>query len=200
MLRWSPTGKGHLSSYSAFLKKKKEWKRRPRRAGKGWEGPGGRALAAVSRRSLPPAGSATAVSLPQEVCAGSEAWKMTEDSPSSRKGSDTPVDGERRPRWAQGSCPGPPRPERLCLHMPRPPLSLGLLLRGTPLPGPPAWPHVPYMGGAEVRPPGMERPACAVPTNAFAFTYPEMKPHPGVPFACMGGDPWKVSGATCTRG
>lgn len=127
-----------------FLKKKKkEWKRRPRRAGKRWEGPGGRALAAVSRRSLPPAGSATAVSLPQEVCAGSEAWKMTEDSPSSRKGSDTPVDGERRPRWAQGSCPGPPRPERLCLHMPRPPLSLGLLLRGTPLPGPPAWPHVP---------------------------------------------------------
>lgn len=140
-------------------------------ASEGWEGV---SSAAMSRRPSPPAGSAMEVTLPRDVCAGSEAWKMTEDVPSGQKGSDVQADGELRPCRAQGSSPWPPSPERLCLRAAGPPLSLGLLLHGTPLPGPPAWPHVPYMGwgGPGVRPPGVERPMCAVPTNAFTFAYP----------------------------
>lgn len=112
-------------------------------ASEGWEGV---SSAAMSRRPSPPAGSAMEVTLPRDVCTGSEAWKMTEDVPSGQKGSDVQADGERRPCRAQGSSPWPPSPEHLCLRAAGPPLSLGLLLHGTPLPGPPAWPHVPYMG------------------------------------------------------
>ncbi|XP_024904306.1 coiled-coil domain-containing protein 27 [Pteropus alecto] len=48
-------------------------------------------------------GSATAVTSPQEVCVGSEAWKVTEDSPSSRNGSDTQVDGHLLP-FSKSAC------------------------------------------------------------------------------------------------
>ncbi|XP_023392756.1 coiled-coil domain-containing protein 27 [Pteropus vampyrus] len=66
-------------------------------------GPGRRASVVTSRHPSPPAGSATAVTSPQEVCVGSEAWKVTKDSPSSRNGSDTQVDGHLLP-FSKSAC------------------------------------------------------------------------------------------------
>lgn len=151
-------------------------------ASEGWEGV---SSAAMSRRPSPPAGSAMEVTLPRDVCAGSEAWKMTEDVPSGQKGSDVQADGERRPCRAQGSSPWPPSPERLCLRAAGPPLSLGLLLHGTPLPGPPAWPHVPYMGwgGALGCVPWSGETDVCCPDKCIHFRLSKMQPHPGVPFA-----------------
>nr|KAF6504246.1 coiled-coil domain containing 27 [Rousettus aegyptiacus] len=48
-------------------------------------------------------GSAMEVTLPRDVCAGSEAWKMTEDVPSGQKGSDVQADEHLLP-FSKSAC------------------------------------------------------------------------------------------------
>lgn len=147
------------------------------------------------------AGSASTVTMPGPVCPGSEAWKMPKDSPSSQQGLDAAVDGEGRACRAPGDPPRPPSPEGLGLRLPGP-YSPGFLLppHGTPLPGPPAWPHVPHTGALGCIPPGAERPMGAVPADKCTYSrFPSVRPTP-VPSARNPGQVSRATGAQAVPG